>query len=200
MRRMRIELAWAWICILLKPTYCHSVNLFHISIMIKKSTISNTVALGAGCYWGTEKYIKKNFQQLFPNSIQEAKVGFMSRFPDDVINSTGHVEVLNVKLNNPKRHFKMLIRFFFQFHDPTTINRQGNDRGSQYASIIFCSDEKQIKIVRKVIAELQDHIDTGRIRSCMNDNIQTLVTKSNAFCEAHSAHQNYLIKNPYGYW
>jgi len=171
--------------------------------------MSNTVALGAGCFWGTEKYIKKNFQQLFPNSIQKAKVGFMSPFPNAIKNrtyqqvcsgSTSHVEVLNVKLANPEKHFEMLIRFFFQFHDPTTKNRQGNDRGSQYASCIFCSDKKQMNIAKKVITELQGHIDAGYITSYGKKKVTTYVTETNTFYEAHEEHQEYLMKHPTGYW
>ena len=96
-------------------------------------SISNTVTLGAGCYWGTEKFIRKDFQKLFPNSIKTATVGFMSPDPNAPKNpsyqavcsgSTGHVEVLLVELNDPNAHFEELVRFFYMFHDPTTKNRQ----------------------------------------------------------------------------
>ena len=68
-----------------------------------------------------------------------------------------------MKLANPEKHFEMLIWFFFQFYDPTTKNRQGNDRGSQYASCIFSLDEKRMNITRKGISKLQDYIDARRI-------------------------------------
>lgn len=96
--------------------------------------ISHTLALGAGCYWGTEKYVVKDFQKKFPNSIKKAKVGFMSVDPENAIKNpnyrqvcsgtTGYVEVLYVELNDPASTFEPLVRFFFQFHDPTTKDRQ----------------------------------------------------------------------------
>jgi peptide-methionine (S)-S-oxide reductase len=61
-----------------------------------------------------------------------------------------HVEILFVELLNPRAHFEELIRFFFSFHDPTTKDRQGSDRGKQYASFVFCSDEEQLKIANLV--------------------------------------------------
>jgi len=175
---------------------------------VAQQYISNTLALGAGCYWGTEKYIKKNFQQMFPNSIKSAKVGFMSPNPNAMKNptyrqvcsgSTGHVEVLNVEVNDPDKHFEELIKFFFQFHDPTTLNRQGNDVGTQYASYIFCSDEEQKKIANKVIDQLQDFLDKGKIRAYTGLKVTTKVVSANTFYEAHDEHQEYLMKNPNGY-
>ena len=137
-------------------------------------SISNTLSLGAGCYWGTEKFVKRDFQKLFPGSIAKASVGFMSPDEDHHPNptyrqvctgTTGHVEVLNVELNDPEKHFEELIKFFLSFHDPTTANRQGNDTGTQYASAIFVSDDAQRDISNKVINSLQDAIDSGKIKS-----------------------------------
>jgi len=176
--------------------------------MSQNSNLSTNLALGAGCYWGTEKYVKKNFQEMFPNSILSAKVGFMSPDPNAMKNptyrqvcsgSTGHVEVLNVELRDPEKHFEELIKFFFQFHDPTTKNRQGNDAGTQYASCIFCSDDKQIKIAKKVIDELQEHVDARRVTSYCNGKIETYVANTTTFYEAHEEHQEYLMKHPNGY-
>ena len=87
----------------------------------------------AGCYWGTEKFIVKDFQKKFPGSISKASVGFMSPDKDAMENpsyrqvcsgTTGHVEVLYVELDDPEKTFEPLVRFFFQFHDPTTKNKQ----------------------------------------------------------------------------
>jgi len=176
------------------------------------AALSNTFALGAGCYWGTEKYIKKNFQAMHPNSIKHATVGFMSPDPNAMKNpsyrqvcsgTTGHVEVLNVELADEasnEKIFEELVRFFFQFHDPTTLNRQGNDTGTQYASVIFTTDETQEKIANKVINELQALIDARKVTAYSNKKISTLVTKANTYYEAHEEHQEYLANNPFGYW
>ncbi|CAJ1950078.1 unnamed protein product [Cylindrotheca closterium] len=169
--------------------------------------IASTLALGAGCYWGTEKYIVKDFQKKHPGCIKDAKVGFMSPDQDAMKNpsyrqvcsgSTGHVEVLNVELNDPAL-FEDLIRFFFTFHDPTTLNRQGNDAGTQYASVIFCSDEDQVKIATKVKEELQTLMDGGKVTSYSEKTIKTGIVSYTDFYPAHEEHQEYLEKNPSGY-
>ena len=160
-------------------------------------------------YWGTEKFIRKDFQKLFPNSVKYAAVGFMSPDKNAVKNpsyrqvcsgATGHVEVLNLELNDPTPElFEELIRFFFMFHDPTTKNRQGNDAGSQYASYIFTSDDKQAEIANRVKNELQKLIDDGKIPRYYEKNVETLIDEANEFYEAHAEHQEYLSKNPNGY-
>lgn len=173
--------------------------------------ISGTVALGAGCYWGTEKFIRSDFKSMFPKTIKEAHVGFMS--PADPIRSrknptyeqvcagdTGYVEVLHLELNNPTPElFEALIRFFFQFHDPTTKDRQGNDRGFQYASYIFTSDDEQARIARKVRDELQRLINL-RLVSCYSTNaVRTNVAPMNKFYKGPKSHQKYLERNVHGY-
>ncbi len=171
------------------------------------SPISNTLALGAGCYWGTEKYIVVDFQKKFPNSIQSAAVGFMSPNPDAKVNptyrevcsgTTGHVEVLFVELNEPEKHFEELIKFFFMFHDPTTKNRQGNDAGTQYASVIFCSDEEQKAIAVRVKDQLQQAVDAQVVRYS-SSKVETEIVDFHPFYPAQDDHQQYLMKNPHGY-
>mmetsp|Transcript_46907 Transcript_46907/g.142097 ORF Transcript_46907/g.142097 Transcript_46907/m.142097 type:complete len:203 (-) Transcript_46907:199-807(-) len=183
-------------------------------------TISDTLALGAGCYWGTEKYVKKDFQKKFPGSIKSARVGFMSPDPNAMKDptyrqvcsgQTGHVEVLYVELFHPEKHFEELVKFFFQFHDPTTLNRQGNDAGTQYASYILVSDDEQERIAKEVVQELQGFLDTGKIAhgekkskffkgpAYNEGKVNTAVAKTTEFYEAHEEHQQYLEKNPNGY-
>lgn len=174
---------------------------------VTMAAISNKLALGAGCYWGTEKYIVKDFQKLYPNSIKEAKVGFMAPNADAMENpsyrqvctgSTGHVEVLYVELNEPEKNFEPLIRFFYQFHDPTTLNRQGNDVGTQYASVIFVDDAEQKKLAEKVTSELQDLVTAGKVKYA-GGSIKTGIVDTHPFYPAHDEHQQYLEKNPSGY-
>mmetsp|Transcript_5347 Transcript_5347/g.10980 ORF Transcript_5347/g.10980 Transcript_5347/m.10980 type:complete len:220 (+) Transcript_5347:95-754(+) len=174
-----------------------------------KAGLSSSLALGAGCYWGTEKFVAKDFQKKFPKSIKSATVGFMSPSDDVRIKnptyqqvcsgSSGHVEVLMVELNEPEKHFEELIRFFFQFHDPTTKNRQGNDVGFQYSSFVFCGDQEQYKIVEKVRSELQFVLDAGAIRPYHNNKVTTLVGPLKDFTPADEDHQRYLEKHPNGY-
>ena len=171
--------------------------------------LSNKLALGAGCYWGTEKYVRKDFQKMFPNSIKDCAVGFMSpeskprisrpTYEQVCSGASGHIEVLYVELNEPEKHFEELIRFFFQFHDPTTKNRQGNDTGFQYASWIFCEDAAQTTIATKVLNELQTAMDRKLVTCYNNSKITTQVTPLTPFTKATAHHQRYLENNPNGY-
>jgi peptide-methionine (S)-S-oxide reductase len=170
--------------------------------------ISHKLALGAGCYWGTEKFVVKDFQKRFPDSIKDAKVGFMAPDPKAMENpsyrqvcsgSTGHVEVLYVELKEPvESNFEHLMRFFYQFHDPTTKDRQGNDAGSQYASAVFCDDDKQKEIALKVKGELQELVNKGKVKYSKSE-VVTNIVGMNPFYPAEAEHQEYLDKNPSGY-
>jgi peptide-methionine (S)-S-oxide reductase len=98
------------------------------------------------------------------------------------------VEVLHVELSNPS-YFEDLIKFFFLFHDPTTKDRQGNDRGTQYASAIFVSDDEQRRIAHKVIKDLQSAIDSGKISPYTGKKIVTDVHQATRFYAAEDYHQ-----------
>lgn len=174
--------------------------------------IASTLALGAGCYWGTEKFIVKDFQKQHPGCIADAKVGFMNPDPNGMKDPsyrevcsgrTGHVEVLNVELTEEASKtpeiFEDLMRFFYTFHDPTTLNAQGNDRGTQYGSVIFCSSAEQTAIAEKVKAELQGHIDSRAIKTYSKKKVETAIVDYTTFYPAHDEHQEYLAKNPLGY-
>lgn len=177
------------------------------------TTISHKLALGAGCFWGTEKYILKDFQKKFPGAINahNTKVGFMSSLAHPRIQnptyrqvcagSSGHVEVLYVELNDPAQHFEELIRFFFSFHDPTLKDRQGNDAGFQYSSWIFTDGEEQSHIAQKVKEELQATLDAKVLpnNTFAKAKVQTQVATLSKFTVAGQEHQEYLSRNPNGY-
>ena len=95
--------------------------------------------------------------------------------------------------------FEPLIKFFFQFHDPTTKDQQGNDVGTQYSSVIFCDDDAQTSIANKVKIELQQLVDDGKIKAFVNKQVSTHIVRTTPFVEAHEEHQEYLDKNPSGY-
>lgn len=177
------------------------------------AAVSASFALGAGCYWGTEKYIVKVFQSRFPNSILKARVGFMSPNSTNHVNhityeevshttNSEFVEVLYITLRNPQKHLEQMLRFFFSFHDSTTINRQGNDIGFQYGSYIFYEDEEQCRIAKRVrdefnLALIQKRIKEGTFQG---DKACTKIVPANTFIQAKREHQQYLKNNPNGYW
>jgi len=171
--------------------------------------LSTKVSLGAGCYWGTEKFIKKDFNKLVPGSIKAGAVGFMNPDPNAPPNptyrqvcggKTGYVEVYDCEFDGKEDTFEKLMKHFFTFHDASTLNRQGNDAGTQYASAIFCYDQKQAEIATKVKAELQELINTGKLRTnYQNKAITTAIVPATKFYEAQADHQAYLDNNPWGY-
>ena len=132
--------------------------------MSMSSNISEKATFGAGCYWGTEKYFKEDFgKKKFPTSAIEGKVGFMGltgkekpdpSYRDVCSGTTGHVEVYDFTFKGDATTYEELCKHFFSFHDPTTLNRQGNDVGTQYGSVIFYHDDAQKDIAEKVLAIL----------------------------------------------
>lgn len=115
---------------------------------------------GAGCFWGTDKYFSKDFASQWPNAIAGTCVGFMNPDPSKVNYGpsyeevcegwTGHIEVLHILYDSSKVSYEKMCKFFYSFHDPTQENRQGNDRGTQYASVIFYHSQQQGQIAAAV--------------------------------------------------
>ena len=113
--------------------------------------------------------------------------------------STGHVEVYDLFFDGKESTYKNLVRHFFSFHDPTTKNRQGNDVGTQYASAIFCYDNKQKELASKVLQELQVLVSQGKVPLYKGKTVETEIRDASTFFPAMLEHQQYLEKNPGGY-
>lgn len=112
---------------------------------------------------------------------------------------TGHVEVYHLYFDGKPETYKALVKFFFQFHDPTTLNKQGNDTGTQYASVIFAHDDEQFNIATSLKAELQTALDCGMVKCYKSKVVTTDIRRATTFYEAKTDHQDYLAKNPNGY-
>jgi peptide-methionine (S)-S-oxide reductase len=116
--------------------------------------------------------------------------------------STGYVEVLHVEYEGGDAYFEEMVRYFFQFHDPTTQDKQGNDEGTQYASIIYCYTPMQVLVANKVKDQLQQLITEGSLpQKCYREEqVKTDIRMAEGpFYPAHDEHQEYLMKNPRGY-
>lgn len=113
--------------------------------------------------------------------------------------NSGHVEVYDFEFKGNEDTYKKFVQYFFQFHDPTTLNAQGNDRGTQYASVIYCYDEKQFEIATQVKNELQELIAKNKISQYSQKTVSTDIRYATIFYPAHEEHQEYLMKNPGGY-
>jgi peptide-methionine (S)-S-oxide reductase len=146
--------------------------------------------LGGGCFWCLEP-IYKNLK-----GVIEVVVGYAG---GDVANPTyemvcdgrtNHAEVVQIKFDSQVITFQELLEVFFSTHDPTTLNRQGADRGTQYRSIILYHDENQKEVAKLVITELNgpDNFD---------NKIVTQLIPYEEFYKAESYHQAYFEKNPY---
>ncbi|MEV5765481.1 peptide-methionine (S)-S-oxide reductase MsrA [Micromonospora sp. NPDC052213] len=144
--------------------------------------------LAGGCFWGMEDLIRKH------PGVVDTRVGYTG---GDVPNATyrnhgSHAEAVEVVFDPAKLAYRELLEFFFQAHDPTTKNRQGNDVGTSYRSAIFYCDEQQRKIAEETIAD----VDASGL---WPGKVVTEVTPAGPFWEAEPEHQDYLERNPGGY-
>lgn len=150
--------------------------------------MSERAILAGGCFWGMEELIRAQA------GVLDTEVGYTG---GTVANATyakhdGHAEAIAVTFDPSKTSYRQLLEFFFQIHNPTTKNRQGNDVGSSYRSAIFYLDNAQKQTAEEVIAKLTN----AKIYPA---HIVTEVVPAKEFWSAEKEHQDYLQKNPYGY-
>lgn len=147
-----------------------------------------TAIFGGGCFWCTEAV----FQQLKGvNSVISGYMGGSVKHPTykEVCDGTsGHAEVIKIEFNEEQVSFNQLLLVFFKTHDPTTLNRQGNDAGTQYRSVIFYLNESQ----RKEAEEMINQLDSQQV---FGDRIVTEVSEAEEFYPAEAYHQNYYNQN-----
>lgn len=173
-------------------------------------TMSSKACFGAGSYWGTEKFIYDEFgKNSFGGKIFNGEIGFMGppgapsnpTYMDVCKGKTGHIEVYDFEFTGGASYYEALVRYFFQIHDCTTMCRQGNDVGKQYSSVIYCYDQQQMRIAKKVKAEFQALLDAGALpkNSYENAKVVTDIKRSTDFYPGPYEHRNYLLRNPAGY-
>ncbi len=144
--------------------------------------------LAGGCFWGAQDLIRRQ-----PGVIS-SRVGYSG---GDVANATyrnhgTHAEAVEIIFDPAETSFRKLLEFFFQIHDPTTKNRQGNDVGMSYRSAIFYTSEEQKRVAEDTIAD----VDASGL---WPGKVVTEVKEAGPFWEAEPEHQDYLIKHPGGY-
>ncbi len=144
--------------------------------------------LAGGCFWGMEDLLRKQ-----PGVIA-TEVGYTG---GTVANATyehheGHAEAVLIRFDPAKTSFEALLRFFFRMHDPTTLNRQGNDLGTSYRSAIFYHDEAQRRTAERVKAEVDASGKWPRP-------LVTEIVPAGPWWKAEDYHQDYLLKHPGGY-
>jgi len=144
--------------------------------------------LGSGCFWCTEAI----FEEL--EGVEKVESGYMGgqtlnpTYKDICTGETGHAEVCQITFNPEIISFKDLLEVFWQVHNPTTLNRQGADVGTQYRSVIFYHSEEQKQIAENLITELDKS-------GAWDDPIITEISAAEKFYIAENYHQNYFNQN-----
>jgi peptide-methionine (S)-S-oxide reductase len=155
---------------------------------LRMTVSTERAVLAGGCFWGMQDLIRK-----YPGVIA-TRVGYTG---GDVPNATyrkhgTHAEAIEITFDPSKISYRELLEFFFQIHDPTTRNRQGNDVGTSYRSAIFFTSEDQKRVALDTIAD----VDSSRL---WPGRVVTEVVPAGPFWEAEPEHQDYLEHYPNGY-
>ncbi|MGV6807083.1 MAG: peptide-methionine (S)-S-oxide reductase MsrA [bacterium] len=154
----------------------------------------DSTIFGMGCFWGAERLF---WQQA---GVYVTAVGYAGGSMTDpdyrsvCTGTTGHVEVVLVVFDPAEISYGDLLRLFWESHDPTQGDRQGNDIGTQYRSVIYCSDDDQLTEALASKAAYQLQLDKFGMKT-----ITTGISKAPAFYYAENDHQQYLSKHPTGY-
>ena len=152
------------------------------------SETTERAVLAGGCFWGVQELIRNR-----PGVIS-TRVGYTG---GDVANATyrnhgTHAEAIEIIFDPAKISFRRILEFFFQIHDPTTVNRQGNDVGTSYRSAIFYTSEEQKRVALDTIADVN-------ASGLWPGKVVTEVAPAGDFWEAEPEHQDYLERIPNGY-
>lgn len=144
--------------------------------------------LAGGCFWGMQQLIRRQF------GVISTRVGYTGGREKNATygNHEGHAEAIEIIFDPTQINYRTLLEFFFQIHDPTTLNRQGYDMGTSYRSAIFYTSDEQRKIAEDIIAE----IEASRL---WPGKVVTEVAPEGDFWEAEPEHQDYLERFPNGY-
>jgi peptide-methionine (S)-S-oxide reductase len=149
---------------------------------------TETAILAGGCFWGMQDLIRKR------PGIISTRVGYSG---GDVKNATyrhhdGHAEAIEIVFDPAVISYRDILEFFFQIHDPTTLNRQGNDRGTSYRSAIFYLNDEQKRVAEDTIKDVE-------ASGLWPGQVVTEVAPAGDFWEAEPEHQDYLLNYPNGY-
>ena len=154
--------------------------------------MQETAILAGGCFWGMEDLVRK-----LPGVIS-TRVGYAGGTTENptyrqvTTGRTGHAEALEVVFDPAQLSYRDILELFFQIHDPTTRDRQGNDVGSQYRSIILYRDETQENVARETVADVE-------ASGLWPGPVVTEIVEAGPFWEAEPEHQDYLRRYPHGY-
>ena len=176
-------------CVQFSFSSCLNANEYNVNFTtMNKEKHLDTIVFGAGCFWCVEAV----FQQL--NGVIQVTPGYCGGFSKnptykEVCNgTTGHAEVAKIVFDSSLISLPKLVEVFFMTHDPTTLNRQGNDVGTQYRSCVFCLNQDQFKVV----SSIKDKLNESQI---WTEPIVTEIVLLEEFYEAENYHHNYYNNN-----
>jgi peptide-methionine (S)-S-oxide reductase len=154
----------------------------------KMTASTQRAILAGGCFWGVQDLLRR-----YPGVVS-TRVGYSG---GDVPNATyrnhgTHAEAIEIVFDPKMIGYRQLLEFFFQIHDPTTLNRQGNDRGLSYRSAIFYTSDEQRRIAEETIADVE-------ASGLWPGKVVTEIAPAGDFWEAEPEHQDYLERYPDGY-
>ena len=185
-----------YLYILILPFFFSSLS----ASAIDEATVhSEKIILGSGCFWGAEKGYESLPGVIDAVSGYADGKGVRATYREitklkNKFNVNNHAEVVEVTYNKNLISTEELLMHYFESHDPTQVNRQGNDIGAQYRSIILYSTEEQKKVIDRVMQNFQDLLSAAGY-----SRIATSVKPIKKFYKAEKYHQDYIVKNPNGY-
>ncbi|KIM10243.1 MAG: hypothetical protein KU37_11340 [Sulfuricurvum sp. PC08-66] len=145
------------------------------------------IVLGGGCFWCIEAVYSQTIGVISAYSGYAGGAAFQANYEAVCTGVTGHAEVVQITYDEEQIDLEELLEIFWVIHDPTSLNAQGADRGTQYRSVIYYEDEETHKRIQASIAKAQSHFSKP---------IVTEVSKLEKFFMAEGYHQNYFAKNP----
>ena len=170
------------------------MSIFDIDYSKNKPIHLDHIFFGMGCFWGAERKFW-SLSGLFTTAVGYAGGHMKNPNYEKVCSGeTGHAEVVKVIYDNKKTTLEDLLKIFWESHDPTQLNRQGNDIGTQYRSMILSDDKDQLPKLEDSKKKFQEKLDLKKYGS-----IKTEIKLLSKFFLAEDYHQKYLHKNPNGY-
>ncbi|MGV8943056.1 peptide-methionine (S)-S-oxide reductase MsrA [Thermomonas sp.] len=149
---------------------------------------SESAILAGGCFWGMQELIRNQ------PGVLSTRVGYSGGDVDHATyrNHGTHAEAIEILFDPAQTSFRKILEFFFQIHDPTTVDRQGNDRGASYRSAIFYTSDAQRRVAEDTIADVE-------ASGLWPGKVVTELAPAGAFWQAEPEHQDYLQNYPTGY-
>lgn len=158
----------------------------------KNSGNTQTAIFAAGCFWGVEEYFSRVKGVINSESGYTGGTTKNPTYEEVCADKTGHAEAVRITFDSKVVSYERLLQHFWELHDPTSLNKQGNDIGSQYRSALFYTNPEQEKAAKKSLENLQK---SGKY----SKKIVTEIVPAKEFYPAEEYHQDYLKKNPHGY-